>query len=432
MMTKHEYLRLCFRSRCYQKKAWLLSVFTKLADTEETDQTLRKTMYALHRDGDGFYFYYNNSDEKTYVEGDLSAPFAYKDERITIDQDFDPRVKEPLETTLGILLVNRCVFYECLQDRTPYYNRQMGPGYVKGVIAKLMVDNPEEGEELPEGKASVDECLKITRQFNYLLGMNNVFCKAASTAALTVDPSLLELKAKLLKENPDALTDPIKASWIIDQLVAKDMEIQLSGPSKDFFINKKFIDNARKRMFIAFGVEQDWNTGAFKFLHKSLDDGWDPEELHNYINTAIAGSYDRGKATGEGGAAVKDVQRLTSRITVSEEDCKTTMYEEVMMTDDQVGMWEGCYYVSGSGVKRWEGTEKHLSGKIIKMRTPNICETPEGSFCKVCLGDGLGSAPDGVSMECSNIPTNFMLQRMKAAHTANMSVRTFTLEELFG
>lgn len=432
MMKKHEYLKLCFRARCYQKKAWLLSVFTKLNDNEETNQRLSKTMFALHRDENGFYFFNNNTEDKTYVEGDLSQPFVYKDERITIDEDFDPRVKEPLETTLGILLVNRCVFYECLQDRTPYHNRQMNGGFVKGVIKLLMVDNPEEGEDLPAGKASVDECLKITRQFNYLMGMNNVFCKAASTQALTVDPALLELKEKLLKENPDAIKDPIKAAWIIDQLVAKDMEIQLNGPSKDFFINKKFIDNARKRMFIAFGVEQDWNTGEYKFLHKSLDDGWDPDELHNYINTAIAGSYDRGKATGEGGAAVKDIQRLTSRISRSEEDCKTTLYEEVTMTEDQLGMWTGCYYMTSTNeLKLWSGNENHLVGKVVRMRTPNVCKTSEGNFCKVCLGEGLGSSEDGVSMECSDIATNFMLQKMKGMHVSGMSVREYELGELF-
>lgn len=430
MISKHEYLRLCFKARCYQKKAWMLSVFTKLTDSDATKRALADIKYALHRDDEGYYFFKEDGSEER-VEGDLSGPFAYKDERIMVDQDFDPRVTEPLESTLGILLVNRCVFYEAIGGIIPFKNGLMDPGYVKGVIADVMVDDPEEDQALPEGKASVKQCLKITSQFNYLLGLNNVFCKAASIAALTVDKELLVLKAKLLKENPDAMTDPIKASWIIDQLVAKDMEIQMKGPSKDFYISKKFIDNARKRMFLAFGVEQDWNTGEYIFLHDSLDDGWDMKQLHQYINTAIAGSYDRGKATGEGGAAVKDVQRLTSRMAVAEDDCGTTIFEDVDMTEDQVKLWTGCYYMVGSELKRWNGNEKQYVGKVVKMRTTNTCKTPDGNYCKVCVGDALSASKDAISMECSDIPTNFMLQKMKSAHTANMSVRTYALSELF-
>lgn len=432
MITKHEYLKLCFQSRCYQKKAWLLSVFTKLSDDEETARILSKIKYALYRDGEGFYFYKDDGATER-VEGDLSAPFCYKDERITIDSNFDPRVEGELETTMGLLLVNRVVFYEALKGAVPYHNKVMNAGDVKRIISEVMVDNPEEGETVPPGKCSVDDCHKVTKQFNYLMGLNNVFCKAASIQALTVDKELLELKAKLLKENPDAIHDPIKAAWIIDQLVAKDMEIQLKGDSKDFFINKKFIDNARKRMFIAFGAEQDWNTGEWTFLHKSLDDGWDMDHLHQYINTAIAGSYDRGKATGEGGAAVKDIQRLTSRITIPEDDCGTKVYETVHVTEDQVKMWTGCYYVLGEGgaLKRWTGTEKNLVGRDIKFRTPNVCVTKEGNYCKVCVGDALSDAADALSMECSDIATGFMLQRMKGMHTSSMSVKNFTLSELF-
>lgn len=430
MITKHEYLRLCFKARCYQKKAWMLSVFTKLSEGDATKRILDDIKYALYRDEEGYYFI-NDEGNPERVEGDLSGPFAYKDERITIDKDFDPRVEGEIETTMGILLINRVVFYEAIGDATPYANKSLDARYVKGVISSVMTNNPQEGETLGEGQRSVDDCLKITKQFNYLLGLNNVFCKAASIDALTVSPELLKLKAKLLKENPDALTDPIKASWIIDQLVAKDMEIQLNGPSKDFYISKKFIDNARKRMFLAFGVEQDWNTGEYKFLHNSLDDGWELKELHNYINTAISGSYDRGKATGEGGAAVKDVQRLTSRMTMPEDDCGTKIYEDVLMTPDQVKLWTGCYYMNGNEMKRWMGTEQHLVGKTLQMRTPNTCKTADGNYCKICVGDALSGSEDSISMECSDIPTNFMLQRMKAAHVANMSVRTYSLAELF-
>ncbi|UPT53841.1 hypothetical protein [Vibrio phage phiKT1019] len=431
MITKHEYLKLCFKMRCYQKKAWLLSVFTKLSDGEDTKRILSKIKFALHRDEEGYYFFKEDGSTER-VEGDLSGPFCYKDERITIDADFDPRVKEPLETTLGILLVNRVVFYEALKDNTPYHNKSMNGGDVKKIISTVMVDNPEEGEVVPPGKCSVDDCHKVTKQFNYLMGLNNVFCKAASVQALTVDPELLKFKAKLLEEHPDSLHDPIKASWIIDQLVAKDMEIQLNGDSKDFFINKKFIDNARKRMFIAFGAEQDWNTGEYTFLSKSLDDGWDVDRLEMYINTSIAGSYDRGKATGEGGAAVKDIQRLTSRITIPEEDCKTAVYEDVHMTEDQMKLWVGSYYVSASGeLKRWMGVENNLVGSDLKFRTPNVCGTSEGNYCKVCVGDALSEAADALSMECSDIATGFMLQRMKGMHVSSMSVKSYTLAELF-
>lgn len=429
-MTKVEYLKLCFKNRCFQKKAWMLSVFSVVGNDKATLSVLDNTPYALYRTEDG-YFFKQPDGVLVEVEGDLSGPFLYKDERIIVDSELCGNVKEPMESTVGLLILNRLTLFECFGHLATYHNKPFSAGLIKGYIKQLMCDDVPEGELPPEGKVQAKDCLRISKQFDYLVGLNSIFCKAASIDALTVHKEVLDLKAKLLKENPGAMTDPIKAAWIIEQLVEMDMKIQMSGPSKDFFINKKFVDNARKRMFLAFGVEQDWNTGEYKFLPDSLDDGIDFDQLNMYVNTAISGSYDRGKATGEGGAAVKDITRLTSLIKIHSGDCGTPLTESILITKDQLGDWAGAFYKSGNGLKELTGKENELIGKVLEIRTPNICQQADGDYCSVCTGTSLSEAEDGLSLECSDIPTGFMLYKLKQHHISGFTVKHYTLEELF-
>uniref|UniRef100_A0AAU8KZ44 DNA-directed RNA polymerase subunit alpha n=1 Tax=Pantoea phage Survivor TaxID=3232176 RepID=A0AAU8KZ44_9CAUD len=432
-MHKLDYLFLAFKNRAYTRKTFLMSIFSMVHDSPKNNKLLSDVPFAAFRDNEKKEVYFFNNGERTVIEGHTwGQPLFNKNEKITVDVEAHEFVTEKMETTIGLFLTNIVVLFESFGKRTSYINGKITGGVIQGVIDGLMVDNPEEGEALPEGKASVDECLKVTKQLDYLEGMNQVFVKASSVDVLTVHPEVIKLRDELLGqlEKEGKLGDPTAVAIAIDKVIALDAKIQYSGPSKDFFINGKFIDNARKKMFIIFDMVPDFNTGKYNLLRKSLDEGWDPDHYPEYINTAISASFDRGNATGEGGAEVKLAILLTNRIMIGGEDCNSPRTEAVKLTKHNFKGWVGGYILEGGSPKVLTKKDDGLIGSVVQMRVPQFCQQPDDNLCKVCCGEKLGAIRERVSAETVYIFTQFMLTRMKAMHVSQLKTITMTLAQI--
>lgn len=433
-MHKLDYLFLTFKKRAYIRKSFLMSIFSLVHDNPANRKMLEDVPYAAIRDDETktIYFLDENRQRVTIEGGDYSLPLFNKNEKITVDVESHDFITEKMETTVGIFLTNIVVLFESFQNRTNYFNGKIAGGTIQGIIDGLMVDNPEPGQEVPEGKASVDDCLKVTKQLDYLEGMNQVFVKASSIDVLTVHPEVIKLRDELLKQLEDEgkLDDPTAVAVAIDKVIALDAKIQYSGPSKDFFINGKFIDNARKKMFIIFDMVPDFNTGKYNLLRKSLDEGWDPDHYPEYINTAISASFDRGNATGEGGAEVKVAILLTNRIRVAGHDCGSPRTETVKLNKHNFKGWIGGFHMVGGQPKILSKVDTDLIGKTVEMRVPQYCTQPEDNLCHICCGQKLGKIENRVSAEAVYIFTQFMLTRMKAMHVSQLKTITMTMDQI--
>lgn len=434
-MHKLDYLFLAFKNRAYVRKTFLMSIFSLVHDTPKNKALLEEVPYAAIRDKENKQIYFiDENKNKVIIEGyaDFNAPLFHKNEKITVDVEAHEFITEKQETTIGIFLVNIVTLFESFGKRASYINGKIGGGTIQGLIDGLMADNPTPTKPLPEGKASVDECLNVTKQLDYLEGMNQVFVKASSLDVLTVHPDVIALRDKLLKELEDEgkLDDPTAVALAIDQVIALDAKIQYSGPSADFFINSKFIDNARKKMFIIFDMVPDFNTGKYQLLRKSLDEGWDQKHYPEYINTAISASFDRGNATGEGGAEVKVAILLTNRILVGGQDCNSPRTETVNLNKFNFKGWVGGFYLVDGKPVELTAEDKDMMGKTVQMRVPQYCTQDEGNLCYTCCGKKLGAIKYRVSSEAVYIFTQFMLTRMKAMHVSQLKTITMTLDQI--
>lgn len=434
-MNKFEYLVEAFNARAYTRKTFLLSIFSIVHSTPGNALKLDSAPYALYRDKDlkQVYFHRPGSTERIVVDHpDFEAALFNKNEKFTVNQSTNDWIKETYETTVGIFLVNMVVIKEAVGGASSYVNAKISGGTIKALIDSIMVDNPADDETIPEGKASVDQCLQISKNLDYLEGLNGVFVKASSIDVLTVHPDVIALRDKLLKEleAEDKLGDPVAVAKLIDAVVELDAKIQYSGPSRDFFINGKFIDNARKKMFIIFDMVPDFNTGKYNLLRNSLNEGWDLNQLPKYINTAISASYDRGNATGEGGFEVKVAILLTNRIVIGSDDCGTTATETVRLTKKTFGGWTGGYYLKDGKPTVLSSADKGLINTVVAMRVPQYCVQPDDNLCKTCCGDKLGGIESRVSAEVVYIFTQFMLTRMKGMHVSTLKTITLDLDEI--
>lgn len=429
-MNKLDYLKLSFQHRAYNTKEYLISLITIGFDDPDNKAIQSKIPFCLWIENNTFHF--NDHEGKTQtLDGDVTEAAFMMDTLLDINSDFHPHIKAPLTTTFGIFLFNIVLFYECTGDLIPYLNQELTEGLIKPYISDLMCDELD-GQPIPEGKAGIKKILQINRNSNYLEGILVHIVKCGSHDSLTISPLILKRKAELIKENKDHLSDPIVFNRIVEELVNMDMEIQKKGASNTFYISKDYISNCRKRMFMVFGIEFNSETNQWVPMLDPLTAGWDPLLLTDYINTTIEGSYNRGKATGEGGARVKDILRVMGSSHVAETDCNTTGSELIEIRSWNTKRWLGGYVVvDGTPVLLTAANIKSFIGKAVKMRAPQFCNTVDGNYCKVCLGDKLGQFSARLPSDIVKVPTVMMLSRMKSSHISGSSNSKVNLEFVF-
>lgn len=424
MMNKLTFLKHWFNNDGYVEKGAIQSMVSIQLDSEDSAGAFKNIPGAVFVEDGVFKTLING--EVIKLDGDVTKPYCYMNDRFEFPKDFHPVLKgKELLSTFGLMLFNIIIFYEPLGGAVEYINKSFSKGLIQKVISDVMVDEPEEGEVLPEGKAGVKACLRVTENCYFLEGLGQFFIKPGGVDTLTVDPSVLRRRDELFAKHKDKLSDPVVFTAIMDELVDMDRVIQMSGPSKEFYINDGFISNARKRMFIAFGIEPNPTMTGWVPMTQSLDEGTDEKLLPHYINTAVEGSFGRAMATGEGGSRVKEISRLISRASIVKDvtDCGSPVGEKVLIREGNSKSWVGSYFIDGNKLgKITEDNHKGFIGKTLAMRVPQFCIIKEGNFCETCLGDQLGKSGDMFTAEVILIPTNFMLYEMKKAHISGRGV----------
>ena len=429
-MNKFDYMLEAFNNKAYVKKAFLLSAFSIVE--EDQNNKLEDIPFAVMKDGDKAYFV--KDGVKTYIDDFIPGKALFdKNEPMTLrGESTILNVEGETKTTLGRFLFNAAVLHEAFDGEVPYINDKVFAGDIKKIIADRMVDNPAvSGIEVPEGKSSVDDCLKVTKQLDYLEGLNHIFVKAASLDIFTVHPEIIKLRDELLGklEAEGKLNDEVAVAEVINLLIEKDAEIQYNGPSRDLFINHDFIANSRKKMFLLFDMVPDFNTGIYRLLKNSLQEGWDFSQLDGYANTAISASFDRGVGTARGGTEFKIAILLTSSIKAIKGDCGTKRYESVLINKYNFNGWVGGHCVIGKSAKLITSEDKDmLVGQRVQMRVPQYCIQPDGNLCSTCCGTKLGSLEHRLSSEVALVFTVFMLTSMKAMHISKLNTFEMPLD----
>ena len=88
--------------------------------------------------------------------------------------------------------------------------------------------------------------------------------------------------------------------------------------------------------------------------------------------------------------ASRRIQLLTMSVKAADNnDCRSTDYMDLCVTDKYLPNLKGKWYVleEGDKLKYIEGNEEHLIGRVIKLRTAFGCKAPDRSkICTKCLG----------------------------------------------
>lgn len=314
----------------------------------------------------------------------------------------------PVVTDAGKFLVNYLLLADIFNDLIPYQNKKLTTKNTDKLVA----------EQIAANKASRNEYRKYMDQGYWLLENGGIFVSAFTERALTTGDEVLAKKKELLTKYKDELDNPDVLARIEAELIDMDKSYIKGDTSEIFFeaCGKKAYKEARKKMFLTFGMSKTFGSGGvgFKFTPNSLEDGWEPKYLATGANEIRRGAYGRAIETAEGGAESKFILRTFQETKITEDDCHDKRGMPVTFTEDNVNLYLGRFLVDGTEITN--SNVKSLIGKTYKVRSPMTCRTKDG-FCFQCCGSTFRKINMvAIGMQTLAVTSSFTSASMSSMH----------------
>lgn len=422
-MQKREYFLKALQAGAYRYKAWILDAFSI---TDLKDQKESNIPYLLHSDDQDVY-YFMEGDIKETLEGTvLNEPAFTFHEKLELHKGDLPNVNKTIHTTYGNALFNAIAIVYPFGDKIPYMEGSVEVKDVEKIIMAKLTDHPTKPDDI-----TVAEYLKFGEATNSLVGLAQLCVPSATPKTMTSDPRMAELKAKLLDENKDHLDDPVVIAKIEKALVDMDKAWIKGDPAEGFYTKDKYYAIIRKQLFGMYGAEDPFGTGiTVNLVEKSLNDGWDINNLPMLISTLREGSFMRGHQTELGGAIAKEINRYCTNSSVTEEDCGATIGLPTKITKENKKNYLNNYiFVNGKEILTDESNIDSLVGKTVDVRSPIYCRTKGIDYCKHCSGKEISETPNAIGSYIADIGQTFMLASMKAMHGQKLSINPWKYED---
>ena len=426
-LTKKEYLLQALKTDSCLRVDWVVDLFTFTSSNkgikfEEFDTETSDYPYRIIAKGPRFY--YQDPDDVTVLhpisDGFTDTPLFRIKERIALAVGDLPNVKEPIETIVGNVIVNRIVFVHPFGDRVPFMTGEINGKRMMKAVIPLVVDDPEEGEQLPPGMVSATELALHLQTISQLSAFYGITIPAASEKTLTHDPRIKELKQKLLETYKDQLSDPAIIAKIDKELVAFDRQ-WFVGDSSEGFMNGKAYNIVRKKTHLFHGLEESPIPGEpITVVKNSLAEGWDIQKLPAMANSLRMGSYYRGIDTALGGELVKFFYRIFQNSKISMKDCGVK-YGVILFpkeaTKEKLERYVGNYLIQGKDlIEITPENHSQFIGKTLMIRSPMYCKAGHSDYCELCVGRPMAERPNAIGLEVSDVGSLIMYISMAAMH----------------
>lgn len=420
-MKKNDYFRDALELGLYTKKDW---VITLLAVTEDTPED--RYEYQVVRQG-GLAYINTLPDNKLVKLDDVAKdePLFKLNDPITVTRDIVPNLNaDKLDTTIGRVLFNMIVIYNSFNKKIPFMNEKVKVGKLDSIIGKSM------NNESDPNRITVQEYQSFVNALYYMTNFSNVSVVAITERLITPPPGIDKLKKELQKKYTD-LGDPVQLANYEQELIDFDAKYLKGDPGAENFQNDgKSRNIIRKKLFLSLGSEKGLvNDRVRNPVLTSLYEGWDVKDLPEIINSLRAGAYSRGANTQLGGEMVKWLFRASTGLEIAEEDCHSKVGKPLLVTDSNYKSIVGHYIIVNDKpvLINEDSMASKLNGKVVKVRSPLFCHTPDNNFCKVCLGVATSRNKDGLSIAISEIGSLFLLLKMKAMHGKALSTAKLDL-----
>lgn len=362
---------------------------------------------------------YHDKSKNTYHD-----PLFKPDMRIQLTPQQYPHIKEPIETTLGLLVMNRYLLEQF--DLLKFIGYQNTPIDSKG-LDKL---NTKINDLVILDKIDCDTLV------NYIDARDRLGFWCAAFLATSITPALLlpmenvnKRKAELFKQrqaelqSDNAVTQVMANNEIEKELMGIVRENLKNDPGYDFYRSGDGnLDNNYKTINVMRGAVFDEGTKRYQIVDSSLMEGIKPRDITPFANSIIAGAYPSAVGTAEAGYMSKQLIALTQSEHINPDpnsDCGTQATIPVMVTEKNKQYLIFRNIKEGNKIK--ETTLENIGdyvGKTIQMYSPQCCT--QKTICAKCAGTLFYHMAGGnvVNIGClTSIITKKMLDlKLKSKH----------------
>lgn len=419
-MNKRDMFLAAMNAGSYLYKGWILEAFSIVRGMDmhrETDYP-----YTLAVDSQGRYFYRVNPKDSEWMalEGATpnEAPYRFHD-RVHVKTGDITNLFNDIDTCYGDILFNYLVLIYAFGSKVEYLNKRLTPADVEALIVDRLRDDPKPGEKnIPTNALYIREYIRFSEAMFSLAGLTQLCVPSATPKTMTTDPKMGELRAKLLEENKDHLSDPVVVAKINDQLIKMDRAWMKGDEGEGFYIKSKSYDVVRRKLYGMLGGEDGFGDGtSVTLIETPLNDGWDISKMPAMVNSLRDGSYNRGAMTELGGVITKEINRYANNSSISEEDCGTRMALPTIILAAKQKEYIGNYIFEGS--KEILLTNDNIAqyvGTKVNVRSPIYCHTEGVNYCTHCAGLKLSETPQAIGSYMSDVGSAFLNAFMKMMH----------------
>lgn len=338
-------------------------------------------------------------------------------------------------TTCGLIVFNKTVIEPTFGLRLGYINftlSKKGYGKLQNMIANIIIADPNEEEICKTFFDYMDRITWLSFTFH------SEICSSMNLKISKPLKSVESRKKQLIKENKESFEGEVNLTKVVEiqnelvDLAKKEME---NDSSYELYASgaRGAFDNAYRQAQIMKGPVYNPITGEWEVVQKSLYEGYDKKDLAVLATSVVDSCYAKAISTGECGYLTKKIAAGFQSNVIDDPgtDCKTPMVSDVIITDDNFGLYEFHYIKEGSKYIRLDSTTKaKYLNKRVKMRLPGNCCSKK--LCSVCAGERyylLNIRKIGIT---NNRVSNSLLRaRMKQAHDATVRLWHISLDEAF-
>lgn len=430
-MNKRQYFLEAMQTESYCRKDWVIACFSVVRKMPESASYPYKIVHG--KDDDFIYFIDpNNNNELTVIEESNKKTALFKFSDRLVLQPHDMRnVTTEIETNYGNAYANACMFIYAFGDKIPFMTGKLVPNKIEDLIASKLVKGMSKDFPYDANVIYTDEHQKFCDGVSMLGGFTQLCCPAGSKETMTIAPEVIAMRDKLLSEcTPEQLRDPAKLAEITNILTTMDRASHKGTSAEGFLINGKSYDVSRMKSFIMVGAEagMDDNLESINPILTSLKDGFAVESMPQTADSIRAASYSRGKLTALGGESVKYFYRIFQNTRIIEDDCGTKNGLQRAVYESNYKQFTGLYLVGSKDVIDLPTAKGYIGSKIL-VRSPIACISGAPSFCKLCAGDRMASAPNSVHTSVADVGSTFMLVLMKKMHGKALKTARYNFRE---
>jgi hypothetical protein len=439
-VNKRDYFLTCMRNETYALRAWVISSFSVVNPRPHiTEVTYPYEIIYDPTDKDALFFA-QPTEAGGYtsikIEGSKADQPLYRaKEGVDISAGSLPLRHDDMNTSYGIMLGNMYLLHYPFGTKFDFHNGVITQNF-ENHLTKLLTDDVTNIEDELPNRIYVREYMRYGEACGALGAYDRLFSASGSPKVLTIDPTVLALRDKLVNQYKDQLSDPRIQAMIEEQVVAADKASFKGDPAEDFLISGKSFNPTRKKLLAMIGGSAGFGGsegGTASFIPTSLRDGWRVEDIPIHANEARAGSFYRGKETAMGGSDVKVGTRMGMNSKISEKFCGAKTGIPTTITKLDTFMYLGLYVVGKSGpILITDNNITDYVGKEIMIHSPTHCRTEGDGYCETCIGTTWSTLKNGVTNIITNIGDVFMYDKMKRMHGKALFTTTFHFLEHIG